>query len=617
MRVFRIPVWNSNTGITHIATSWQIASDPDFNNIIQEVVDSTKYLDYWSVSVVVPDGVIYYVRAKRKFAEVANSIWIGPKKVVSDDTGVSEIIKPELKIETPYIDDYSISTNSGLTVNLTPYSGNVPHVATSWIFKNYTTGKIVYKSLLDTNNLTSITVSPNDVDFTEIDYLTLVVVYHGNLGVESSPIKEVIKLYERYFKIEANKDIVPTGIDYKGKVVQLTNRLVTLQSAELYNIEGTKIADGTIDGNTYTFPAVNLVPYMSYKVKLTLYYDNDTTKTVTVSYSFFTKSVTEKIIFNKDRLYNRTYNILRQGLPLVLDNVDDDLNKNGINWTLQLLTEEFYAGIIPFITRSNELKAYFFDNDKFGYIKPIYGFNKEFKTYFKVELTPDNIMYIDTVKEINGVDTKVLYVYKFNPYTFDIEYLGEYDRSDEYITDFNTNAYGVLNGEFYWSAIDINDRTKVMIKKFNKDTNTIDILYHDRLDPNTTTNIDNVMFTRLPTDEFMVIPQYYNDSLEYYGYIYDISRDEMYKLFTIPEEIRSTHNLVTTLDNGCVFIGRVNLDNGNLYYVLIDNENNVTTNYENLNIDVDTTLQDVVRLKSGNILQFGYNGSKGTLLLWS
>ena len=626
MKVFRIPAWDNSSGVTHVATTWQIASDINFENIIQEVIDSTEYLNYWKVNVVVPVGKIYYVRAKRKFAEVENDIWIGPKKVLNDEAGLSEIIKPEAKIEQPYVENIVLDHEDGLTITLTPYRGTVPHSSTSWVIKDTNTGEILYKSLFDTENLTELNISPTTVDFSNISHITLITLFHGELGVESAPTIETIELSKQYYEIIANKKIVPSDLDYTGSIKELTTRVVTLKRAELFDLTGKKICDGEVVDNEYKFSSACLVPNMSYTVKLTLTFDNDDSTEFTTSYSFFTKTISEKIVFDRGREYKEIYNVLHKDECLVLDKENNDLENNGLNTDIQTLSEETYVGVIPFVAKDGLVKGYFFSKNDgmFNYIKPIEGFDKEFKKYLKVELTPGNILYVDTIttktdEDGNEYDVRTLHIFKFNPYTFEVSFIKSIDREDEFITDFNSNAYGVLNGEFYWTSIDNNDRTKVIIRKIDKNTLDLVTIKNERLDTTVDKEMDNILFARILGDRFAIIPQYYNDDNEFFGYILDVSKDEIYKLFTIPAEVRNKHVFINTLDNGNILIQRTQLEDGKLYYVVIDAEHAdvIETKYQELMVDADLELTSNVKLKSGNILQFGFVDDKGTSVLWS
>jgi hypothetical protein len=626
MKVFRIPVWDNDSGVTHIATTWQLATDPDFTNIVQEVTDSTKYLDYWAINLVVPKGKIYYVRAKRKFQEVDNDVWIGPKKVVNDEAGLSEIIKPETKIEAPFIANVVLDYEDGLTLTLNPFSGNVPHVSTSWIIKNAENGEILYKSMFDTENLLSLNIKPDEIDFTNIPYITVTTVFHGKLGTESAPNTEFIELAKKYFEIDANKKIVPADLDYVGKVRQTTSRPVTVKTAELLDITGKVICNGEVNDNTYKFKSLCLKPKNTYYVRLGIVYDNDDSTLFHTVYGFYTKSMSEKVIFDRSRQYNKLYNVLDKSETLVIDSEEGDLKSNDLNPNIQVLTEETYVGVIPYVAKDGNVKLYFFskNNGKFYYVRPLKGFDKPFKQFIKFELTPGNILYVDTIttkKDNNGneYDVRTMYVYKFSPYTFEVTHLATIEREDEVIPDFNTNGYGVLNGEFYWAAIDKNDKTKVFIRKIDKTTNLMVTLFHDRLDKNEDSEMDNVWLARTINDKFMVTPQYYNDDSKFFGYVYDVSKNERYQLFTIPKEVRTQHIIVDTLDNGNVILQRTQLEDKKLYYAIIDAEraDQIETRYQELVIDKDVILENNVRMKSGNILDLGFVNDEGTLLLWS
>ena len=624
MKVFKIPVWDNDSGVTHESTTWQLATDSEFKNVITEVIESTKYLNYWAVNVVVPKGKIYYVRSQRKFKEVENDKWIGPKKVINDEAGLSEIIKPEVKIDDPYISDVKLDYEDGLTITLSPFKGNVPHESTTWLIRNMETGELIYKSLNDTENKLSLNIKPKEIDFSNIPYIIVTTLFHGKLGVESSPSIEIIEVAKKYYDITANKKIVPSEENYKGVVKQLTTRKVTLKRAELFIMDGKKVADAAIKDNEYVFDFRNLIPNMSYTVKLSLIFDNDDKTMFTTTYTFYTKTVSEKVLFDRDRKYKELDEPEHINTCLVIDKMDADTKTNGLLEDVQVLTEEFYVGLIPMLGKDKKLKSYFFSrNDHMlNYIRNLSDFKEKYEQYLKCELTPSNKLYIDTVvTEKSGNNTvkyRTMYVYKFNPYNQKMEWLNTIKRNDEVIPDINTNAYGVLNGEFYWASVDKADNTKVLIRKVDKETNKMVTLAHKQLDSSVDEDMNNILFARTTEDRFMVIPQYYNTDKEFFGFIYDVSKNETYKLFTIPKEIRTQHVIANTLDNGDVLIKRTQLEDGKLYYGIIDGgeAKEITTKYTEPMIDKDIELKNNIKLKSGNVVSIGFKDGKGTLMLW-
>ena len=624
MKVFKIPVWDNDSGVTHESTTWQLATDSEFKNIITEVVDSTKYLNYWAVNVVVPKGKIYYVRSQRKFKEVDNKRWIGPKKVINDDAGLSEIIKPEMKIDDPYISNINLDYEKGLTITLSPYKGNVPHESTTWLIRDMETGKLLYKSMYDTKNQITLNIKPKEIDFSNIPYIVVTTLFHGKLGVESSPSIETIEVAKKYYSIVANKKIAPSEENYTGSIKQETVRTVTLKKANLFLMDDKLIAGASIKDNKFVFDSKYLIPDMSYTVKLYLTFDNNDKTMFVTSYSFFTKTISEKVVFNSGRKYNELDEVEYNNACLVIDTVDNDTNSNGLLEDVQMLTEEFYIGVIPMLGKDKQLKSYFFSrNDhKINYIKNLSDFKEKYGHFIKCELTPSNKLYIDTVvteKDGKGeVEYRTMYVYDFNPYNQKMKYLATIKRDDEVVTDINTNAYGVLNGEFYWASIDKSDNTKVLIRKIDKDTNKMVTLVNKILDTSVNVDMDNILFARTTEDRFMIIPQYYNTDKEFFGFVYDVSKNETYKLFTIPIEIRTQHVVANTLDNGDVLIKRTQLENGKLYYGIIDGgeSKTITTKYTEPMIDNDIELKNNIKLKSGNVLSIGFKNQKGTMTLW-
>jgi len=616
MQVFRIPVWDNESGLTHIATTWQIAKDKDFTSIVDQVVDSEEYLNFYKTNIIIPDGAVYWVRAKRKFKEVENDTWIGPKPVVSENTGTNELIKPPVSIEEPYVTDVNLDYEDGLTITLAPYSGSVPHKSTNWILEDLEGNKLLVR-LNDEENLLGLNIPNSEIDFTQIPYVKLRVSFNGELGAVSPVHTEVLNIGKKYYSIKANRGIVSSSENYEGEIIQETDRPVTLARAELYDVTMKKICDATIDGNKFTFDQSCLVPNQTYYVKLYIYFDNDTSTTFTTIYSIYTKDVTEKIRFDTNRTYNEIYKIVttQDDIDILHATENDKLYTEG-----EQLTEETYVGSILLLSRGvdEDFKWYFHDKNtgRLVYHKPAEGIDIGTKDMFKFELLPDNSAIVDKL-----VDNKrYVHIYDFNPYELKFASLKGYYRDDELVPDYNTNAYGVLNGELYWAAVDKNDRTKIYIRKVDRETKTLVTVFHDRLDPDDTRSIDNIIFGRILGDRFVVIPQYYSTDSEVFGFVYDVSKNERYKLFTVPEEVRTQHVKGVTLDNGNFGIFRTRLDDdGYLFFSIIPADgSDIITKSQNLMIPEDIELKSLIRLKSGNIIQFGYDSNgKFTQLLWS
>ncbi len=616
MKIFRLQEWDNNSGVTHIATTWQIATDKEFTNVIDEVIDSEEYKNFYKTNIVVPVGKVYYVRAKRKFKEVENDVWIGPKPIISEEAGTNEVIKPPVKITEPYIKNITLDYEDGLTIELADYEGNVPHRATNWIIKNVENNEVLVVKLNDEENLTSLNIKNDEIDFTQIPYIKVYVSFISSLGTESPMHSETLQLSRKYYEIIANKKIVPIYEDYKGEIKQTTIRDIKLKKAELFTVDGKYICSGDVEDNKFSFKMGCLVPKNSYRVRLWLYLDNDETTMFTTSYTFFTKGIDEKIRFDTKRGYNYVAKVIEsnsQSDYLVGGTKPDDL----LNPDLQVLTEETYIGFIPMVNRNNKLSTYLLSktNNKLYFNKNLNIDIKE-TPYIKFELMDNDILIIDKVDKDNN---KVLETYKVNPYNSTIESLSTLVRDDELVTDFNTNTYGVLNNEFYWASIDKDDKTKIIIKKLSNDGKTITTLYHNVI--NGDKEIDNVCFGRITKDRFIIIPIYYGDEDEFFGFTYDVSKNEVYKLFTVPKEVRNKNVLGTTLDNGNFILFTTQLDdNSRLYSAEFDStgKNDVKTNEYALMIDDDTKLVNLVRLKSGNVLLAGFNDKKEfTDIIWS
>ena len=146
---------SSFTGETHVASTWQIATDAGFTNIISSISDNTSNKTTWSTSLL-SINTTYYIRVR----------YFGTTNVYSAWSTASSFTTSSTFITTPAITaPANWATNQSSTYNITSsafassYTGDV-HTETDWQIATDTgfVG-IVSQSLNDAVNKTSWTVS--------------------------------------------------------------------------------------------------------------------------------------------------------------------------------------------------------------------------------------------------------------------------------------------------------------------------------------------------------------------------------------------------------------------------------------------------------------------------
>lgn len=137
---------------SHVSSDWQIATDENFTNIVASTTADQQNLTSWPLPESLPIDTLVYARTRQTGNSLGQTEW---SPVVSFTTTNQYIVTPTITSpadgatdvpEQPVLEVSSFATSPG---------GVDTHAATSWwIYDNL--GGIVWQSLNDTSNLTSI-----------------------------------------------------------------------------------------------------------------------------------------------------------------------------------------------------------------------------------------------------------------------------------------------------------------------------------------------------------------------------------------------------------------------------------------------------------------------------
>lgn len=213
MILAKLNKWDDTTGLTHVSTSWQLASDEEFTDIVHSVEKSTSMLNLYYSTVEVPRDTTYYIRAKRIFNNDTEATWCDSISVTNIEQSYSNMLlgkDPTVSQPFVYVTEEAVrSASEHLTITTSQFQSNTDtHAATHWFVYDQN-DKILYSNLNDTENLTSITIE-NLLTFKQREKLKFVAIHKGTTGVESKPAVKYIKMADDYgFRVKTNLSNVP------------------------------------------------------------------------------------------------------------------------------------------------------------------------------------------------------------------------------------------------------------------------------------------------------------------------------------------------------------------------------------------------------------------------
>jgi len=219
MLTLRMAKWPDDTGLVHESTTWQIATDAQFENIMDETEKDETFLDIWYSNVVVPKNEVYWGRSKRHFDNGTETDWISPVKLLPAEAGDNVDIKPEVVVETPYafIDKEEVLDENQEQITLKSGAFRCKHdghLATNWILRDGA-GRAVYIKMYDKVNKNELILSKAEVDIENVNNLTLEVSHVTANNYESAFGRHKINLNKYKFEVLSNTHSVSPIKDYK------------------------------------------------------------------------------------------------------------------------------------------------------------------------------------------------------------------------------------------------------------------------------------------------------------------------------------------------------------------------------------------------------------------
>ena len=205
MILIAIKKWTPVAGIEHLTTTWEVATDKDFTNIVERKEASVEK-DVFFSELAVPTGATYYVRGKRHMNDpsadfYSDTIIIQGKR--EDVKGI--LLLEDFYIDTPsiYVDEDELATEGSFEIRSSRFRGNMDsHDYTHWIILD-SYGKTLWQSLYDTEHKLSI-VCPIATEIRSKNNIKILCIHGSLMGIESHPGKYEIGSTESNFEITCN-----------------------------------------------------------------------------------------------------------------------------------------------------------------------------------------------------------------------------------------------------------------------------------------------------------------------------------------------------------------------------------------------------------------------------
>lgn len=209
--------WVEIYNLVHTSTIWELATDPQFKNIIYTKED-TVHLSFFQYDIDIPLDMVYYLRARKQMNYGTNEVVSETIVIESQDTLRDNVIlERDIGIDHPtvYVDPSDVETKDTIRITTSDFrANNDQHAYTHWIIEDGS-GKVLFKSLYDKANLTSIYINNVGQPYSSKAKLVFRAIHGTKVGAESKIgnftifFKNVnFEIVQSLTKVTAQKDLV-------------------------------------------------------------------------------------------------------------------------------------------------------------------------------------------------------------------------------------------------------------------------------------------------------------------------------------------------------------------------------------------------------------------------
>lgn len=212
---------------SHDTTTWEIASDPSFTNIVETISQSTTSKTTLYTNTIPPVGSLYYVRAKRHFSDASVSAWTNAGVVEPEQYASNELLTPVTQAEQPTIsideDELNDDGSTSFTITTSKLRAvNGSHYATHWLIRTPDHKVKLFQSFQDTTNKTSIAINKTSAGIDQYNRFEIVVSHVTSENFTTNQTKLIVeRKNSKYTVVSSLKDITPYN-DYEFEL-ELTN----------------------------------------------------------------------------------------------------------------------------------------------------------------------------------------------------------------------------------------------------------------------------------------------------------------------------------------------------------------------------------------------------------
>lgn len=353
MIAIKIRDWKPQYGLVHTATTWELALDENFEQIIETKRDEV-HITFFTSDKEVPIGVTYYLRAKKEMNNGDKIIYSETVAVTGEEKVATNVITDrDVYVDAPtvHVDIDAMKLDDQFIIKTSDFRANGDqHAYTHWFILDGK-DKVLWSSVYDTENLTSITVNNVDQPYAGKSKVTFRAIHGTKIDVESKPGNLV------HFNKNVNFEITTPLTNVEARK-DLTINFKTLDSSLRIGISKITIEDTSTNSVAKTFYDVTdsiVVPWwlLQYGSKLLLtiqcvdLQDNliEYKKYITVS------KYTNTVISNPDYKYNNTIDMFL---------FQDEANSKDFYIPNNFYSEPLHNGYIV-LPKLNDNKLYFYE----------------------------------------------------------------------------------------------------------------------------------------------------------------------------------------------------------------------------------------------------------------
>ena len=531
MLVIKLKPFIEVDGIKQIAATWQIATDQEFTHIVENI-KSAKYLNTYTSDIVIPEGLVYWVRAKRHFNQPNMDYFTEPAKILANDSEiVNMVLDKEIVIDEPtiYVNQEELEDHSSktFTVRTSSFRSNSDgHKASHW-FVRTNSGDLLFTKLDDTENKTSITITKTPEMEVESE-LVVSCIHIGTSGVESKIGTQIIRTVGFQYKILTPLSEVQPYVDL---FIKFGSKREDGQT-KIIKVTATDVSTGDVVLNSALgISNTVMIPWDRIKFNSRFYldihcYDNNGIYVVS-RHSITTRSGFLTPIENVNITYKDTIEKTK------------DMN---LRTAAGVSTIELPSGQVPYI-KNNDVNVYGYTIDhNTGYLKssitPLNGVSivQPNPEYINFKYTNDDILIIDTMEtDQEGKKYAVFLVYAYLRNKESYILTAKIKRKDEvrttgflnnFVQHTATDFFYVPYGKAELRRLDINKNIVTRVKALPND------------------KFINANLVWLPSNKILVA------GTTRYTQVYDIEKKTFLSSIGMPDAFINTFRKQILLPNG-------------------------------------------------------------------